>query len=142
MKLEIWKPYIEGYYECSTFGRIRSVTRIINSRHNTPALRKGRVCKLVKDTKGYLVIRICIANIQKTVRVHRIIAEVFIPNPENKPTVNHKDLDRTNNNVENLEWATVSENIKHSQTKGRALRQMHLLYEKSQEKPLKLTAVN
>ena len=53
-------------------------------------------------------------SIQKMYKIHRLVAEYFIPNPQNKPTVNHKDGNKLNNNITNLEWATISENTKHA----------------------------
>jgi Tol biopolymer transport system component len=63
-----------------------------------------------KSKKGYLTVNIK----QKTTLVHRLIAETFISNPENKPQVNHIDGDKTNNNINNLEWTTNEQNMKHS----------------------------
>ena len=60
-----------------------------------------------KNSRGYLTIHIC----NKTYTIHKLIAETFIPNPHNKPTVDHKDRDKTNNFYTNLRWATVSEQI-------------------------------
>ena len=64
--------------------------------------------------QGYLSVRPSIDGKQKTLYIHRLVAETFIPNPEHKPTVNHKDGDKHNNRVDNLEWATCSENTTHA----------------------------
>lgn len=74
------------------------------------------VYEYVTQTKhnGYLVVGI----LGKQYRVHRLIAQAFIPNPENKPQVNHKDGNKLNNNIENLEWCTAKENIRHSWENG------------------------
>lgn len=71
-----------------------------------------------KDKDGYLRVDIRQDGVIKTVKVHRIVAETFIPNPQNKPTVNHIDGNKLNNSVENLEWCTNKENILHSYNSG------------------------
>ena len=79
--------------------------------------RKGKLGRFKKlklsNSCGYLVVNVCKSK-SKLVRVHRLVAEAFIPNPENKRTVNHKNGIRSDNRVENLEWATDSENNQHS----------------------------
>lgn len=69
--------------------------------------------------KGYLLIRVEVLGAGvKNLKVHRLVAEAFIPNPENKPDVNHKDLDKSNNHIENLEWNTNQENQTHGRKAG------------------------
>jgi hypothetical protein len=67
-----------------------------------------------KDKCGYLNLRISTNNIKENLRIHRVVAESFICNSENKPQVNHKDGEKSNNNMSNLEWSTNSENQKHA----------------------------
>ena len=114
--MEIWKSYIEGYYEASNQGRIRSVDRVLIFK-GSPGVRKGVVLKQTLNSKGYLTVIICKDGERKTEYVHRIIAKVFIENPLNKPEVNHKNGQHTeiqDNAVENLEWCTYDENILHA----------------------------
>lgn len=98
---EIWKT-IEDYpnYEVSTFGNIKNKTT-------------NNILTPRKTSHGYLRINIQKNNKYKSFYVHRLVANIFIPNPENKPTVNHIDACTSNNNLINLEWATMSEQNKH-----------------------------
>ena len=102
--MEVWKD-IEGYdglYQVSSCGRVK------NSR-------TGRVLKAVKDIYGYLIVNLYKNGKRINYKVHRLVAQTFIPNPENKPQVNHLDEDKENNHVENLEWCTAKENNNHGE---------------------------
>ena len=98
---EIWCDIdgYEGLYQISNKGRVKS-------------LYKGseRILKLWDNGRGYLRVYLTKENTSKYIRVHRLVARAFIPNPENKPQVNHKDENKLNNCVENLEWSTAKEN--------------------------------
>lgn len=102
---EIWKPCKAGY-EISNFGRLKSMFRIVNSGNGARRPIRERIIRLTSSPNGY--------PIHKNTTIHRLVAIAFIPNPENKPTVNHKDWNKKNNHVSNLEWNTRSENIRHS----------------------------
>lgn len=97
---------IKGYenYEVTTTGEV------INTK-------TGRVLKPGKGRNGYLLVVLCKNGKMKTFRIHRLVAEAFIPNPNNLPQVNHKDEDKTNNHVENLEWCTCEYNVQYSKNK-------------------------
>lgn len=111
---EIWKPIIgyEGLYEVSNFGNVKS----LNWR-NTGV---EKCLYLKKHNKGYFQVELCKNKKRKMFLVHRIVAEAFLPNPLKKTQINHKDYNRQNNNVENLEWCTVSENMRHSCSRRKA----------------------
>lgn len=115
--MEIWKP-IKGYedkYEVSTYGRVRSL--IGSSGENRIYILKPFIAKSLSI--NYKRVGLW-KNQQNNVRfVHRLVAETFIPNPLNKPFINHIDNDPHNNHVDNLEWCTQQENIQHSLKQGR-----------------------
>lgn len=79
---------------------------------------KGGVVRQWVSKLGYPVVYLCKGHKAKTVKVHRIVAMAFIPNPKNKPQVNHKDGDKLNYSIKNLEWATPKENVRHAHKTG------------------------
>lgn len=104
----------EGYYEVDQFGRVYSVDRVVSVEDNGRVYNKplkGKQMKQSVHTKGYKTVSLTKDGKTKTVFVHRIVAEAFIPNTKNLPMVNHKDEDKTNNFVENLEWCTNEYNL-------------------------------
>ena len=127
MKEEMWKPVpgYEGIYEASTYARIRSIERSVYSRRwGCFQKRKSVILKPAISSRGYYTIVFGTNGTRKTYAVHRIIAETFLPNPNNLPVVNHKDENKANNAVSNLEWCTQKYNINYgSGLKRRALAQ-------------------
>ena len=113
---EIWKPIegFEGRYEVSNLGRVRSLDRIIkrdNGHGVNDARVKGRILSQKLNHKGgYCVVNINDNGRELTKYVHRLVAQAFIPNPDGLPEVNHKDEDKQNNCVSNLEWCTPAYN--------------------------------
>jgi hypothetical protein len=105
---EKWEPIngFAGMYEVSNFGRVRSVDRF----DSFGRFRKGGLRKLRLDCDGYVLVTLSKENRSYTRKVHRLVAEAFIPNPERLPQVNHLDEHPGNNFVTNLEWCTAKQN--------------------------------
>lgn len=105
----IWKaiPGYEGYYEVSTEGEIRSLDRYVNNRNSFVV---GRIMHLSMGPSGYLQVGLCKNGKRKNFKVHKIVAKVFIPNPDNKPCVDHINTCRTDNRACNLRWVSLKEN--------------------------------
>lgn len=101
-------------YEVSSFGRVRSVDRVVIRKDGLVKNIKGVTLKQQKDKLGYLRVRFSLGNLKFTYKVHRLVAESFIENPENLPQVNHIDGNKTNNCVGNLEWVNNSQNQIHA----------------------------
>lgn len=113
---ETWKD-IKGYenlYQVSNMGRVKSLKRLILSPTGNYYSKEKIMTINQNDGIGYVKIRLFKNSKSKPVRIHRLVAEAFIPNPENKKDVNHKNGIKHDNRAENLEWATRSENEIHS----------------------------
>lgn len=109
---EIWRPIkgYEGLYEVSNLGRIKSVDRTVVYKNGRTYIYKGQILLISKCTKGYFRVELSKDNKRKYKYGHRLVAEAFIPNPDNKPCVDHINTDRSDNRVENLRWVTYTEN--------------------------------
>lgn len=122
MNEEIWKDIkeYEGIYQISNFGRVKSLYRTIKGRWGETIV-KQKILKPVKDKDGYLIVTLCNNGNQRTHRIHRLVAVAFLDNINNFPFINHKDENKQNNCVDNLEWCTAKYNTNYgSSIKRRA----------------------
>lgn len=124
-EIEIWRDVVgyEGLYEVSNMGRVRSLSREVyvgGKIHK--CIREGRVLKQGHSHGRrfkYLLVCLCKDQQRSMKRVHRLVAEAFIPNPDNLPFINHKDENPSNNRVENLEWCTPKYNSNYGTARER-----------------------
>lgn len=124
---EVWKDIqgYEGLYQVSNLGRVKS-------------LRRSKIRKLYKDDKGYFRVTLKKKGKSKNFQIHRLVATAFIPNPENKPEVDHINTIRTDNRVQNLRWVTSSENSNNPLTKKHFIGKNHPMFGKKHSKESKL----
>jgi len=119
--MEIWKP-VKGFavYEVSNRGRIRSLDKSVLSgiKHNTHTIKYGRTLKQSLKRSGYFAVMLYTSESRKTMSVHRLVAKMFLANPDNKPHVNHVNGVKTDNRSNNLEWCTPVENMQHAWRTG------------------------
>lgn len=112
---EIWKDVkgYEGIYAISSYGRCKSLQAKLGYGRMED---KDGIMKIenIKHHNGYCTIKLTVNKIKKTARIHRLVAEAFIPNPNNYPFINHIDGNKLNNNVENLEWCNHQQNMEHA----------------------------
>lgn len=117
-KTEIWRTYPEiDFIKVSNLGRIRTLDRVVATKRGTRTV-KGRILAQAKNNKGYLRTGINTNGKQVFKYVHRLVAETFLPNPNNLPEVNHIDNNPLNNNVSNLEWCTHEYNVQYKEKYG------------------------
>lgn len=113
-----WVKGFEGVYKISNWGNVKSANRNIKHYRGGLSFRAGQVLSINLDKYGYPKVTLQKAGRRKYFTVHRLVATAFIPNPDNLPQINHKDGDKTNNFVDNLEWCTDEDNKKHAHTTG------------------------
>lgn len=121
--MEIWKDVVgyETLYQVSNLGRVKSLDmKLPYKRHSktTFRIRKGKILSTVKMRNGYLRVEMSNNAKHKLNLVHRLVAQAFIPNPNNYEQVNHIDGNKENNNVNNLEWCSCKNNMEHAWQNG------------------------
>lgn len=111
---EEWKPIkcYEGLYEISNFGRVKRLGRIeyVKRSNGYSRTKQEKILKPKMHNRGYLQVSLYKNNKMINAYIHRLVAQAFIKNPNNYPCVNHKDEDKANNHVSNLEWCTIEYN--------------------------------
>lgn len=152
---EVWKTYPKiEWLQGSNLGRVRTLDRYVNGRWGKTLI-KGRVLKQRRMKNGYMYVGFRANGKTVYLRVHRVIAMCFLPNPNSLPQVNHKDCDRTDNHLNNLEWCDNSYNMKYrekygiSNTESRGhriiainLKTLEVLYFKSQHEAARQLGAN
>lgn len=113
---EIWKDVVgwESYYAVSNLGRVKTKERTYTCSNGSVRFVHQKIKQTYFDEDGYERVCLYLNNTSKLMGVHRVVAEAFISNPDNLPQVNHKNGDKSNNRVDNLEWMTNTDNIRHS----------------------------
>ncbi len=122
LKSEIWKDVVgyEGLYKVSNLGRVKSLDRVVTCKDGKRQLYKGKFIKFDKNRGNYVYANLCKNGIRKNKSIHQLVAQAFIPNPNNLPEVNHIDEDKSNNRVDNLEWCDRKYNINYGTRNKRA----------------------
>jgi len=132
---EEWKdiPGLGGIYQASTMGQIRAIDRKVYN-----YIKPGRILKPQLNTTGYYIVNVVANGIrEKHAYIHRLVASTFIPNPQNYAQVNHKDSNKLNNNIDNLECVSPQQNIQHFRQSKLAIK-----YDKKKERTLLNKSLN
>ena len=119
---EIWKDMegYEGLYQVSNLGRVRSLDRDVKYANGTVHHYEGMIIKTKLNKFGYPYLSLCKNGKRWSARVHKLVAIAFIPNPDNRPCVNHKDENKANNRVDNLEWCSKAYNNTYNNIRKKA----------------------
>ena len=117
---EIWKDIqgYEGFYQISNLGNVKSLERVVDKGNGILQHRKERIMNKRESVDGYYIAKLNVNKKSTSIAIHILVARHFIDNPNNYPEVNHKDCNRKNNQVDNLEWCTHQQNVEHSKQLG------------------------
>lgn len=120
---EVWKDIsgYDGLYQVSSFGRFRSLDTILKMKNGIDRFHEGHVIQPYVANDGYLMINLTKDSVRRSYKAHRIVAEAFIANPFKRPFVNHKNENKQDNRVENLEWCTNKYNIRYGTTQKKRI---------------------
>lgn len=130
LEQEIWKDIknYEGLYKISNLGRVKSLPKYAGRSY-----RKEKILKTYLDKNGYVKVILCKNNRTRFLSIHRLLAEAFIPNPNNYPQINHKDENKQNNSLNNLEWCTCKYNINYGTRTKRDVKKRKMKREQKQK---------
>lgn len=118
MDNEIWKMYPEfSFIEVSTIGMVRTLDRVVTTKRGTRVV-KGQILKQYRNRDGYIYVHFSVNGKTINRKVHRLVAQTFLQNPDNLPEINHKDNNPLNNNISNLEWCSRQYNIAYREKYG------------------------
>ena len=117
---EIWKDIqgYEGFYQISNLGNVKSLERVVDKGNGILQHRKERIMNKRESVDGYYIAKLNVNKKSTSIAIHILVARHFIDNPNNYPEVNHKDCNRKNNQVDNLEWCTHQQNVEYSKQLG------------------------
>ena len=120
MSTEVWKPIenYQGYYSVSNLGRIRSEERVVPHKRSGSKTIREKILAPGLNRHGYLLAYLTQNGVKKTMKIHRLVAEAFLDNPNNLPAVNHKNGLKIDNSVDNLEWCSFAANNQHAYDSG------------------------
>ena len=129
---EIWKDIegFEGLYQVSNYGRVKSLDRVSEyyskAGYYSKRAVKGRILSIASNPAGYRQVILCKQGEHTQVMIHRLVAKTFLPNPDLLPEVNHKDENKSNNHVDNLEWCTPKYNANYGTRNDRCKKVIEL----------------